>query len=269
MVVEKDLAAQAAKQIEQLCPAGVGQARTRHFVLVVASPDGLTFQGEKTTWDGLPALLEKVPDRSNTVLEAAVASADVSLQFKNDATGKLTVLARQLGFEYFSDTGVKPLGSKGDTDQQVQAAMGRLPWQVKAYIAQTALESYFKSKAGGEAVNFRIHGVNDQFMELQGGLLAAGNQTSQPLAGPIFLGNFGTDRPDFDLADEQGNPQEYEIRANEIQRLGKWGLWWKNAQPLEPGAFRVLGYLDKKPKPLVSKDGKAKLEMTREKLKKP
>ena len=259
---QKDLAAQAAKQIDALRPAGAGLTRTRHFVLVVASPDGLTLDGAKTTWDDLPALLEKVPDRANTVLEAAVASADVSIQFKNEAMGKLTALARQLGFEYFSETGIKSLGSKGDASQQVAVATPRLPWEVMAYIVQSSMESYFEAKQTGVNVNVHIHGVDNQLNKISGGLLAAVNGKSEPDAGPIHLGNFGTDKPGFELMDEQGNPQEYEVRENPEQRIGKWGVWWKPAQPVAPGALRILGYISKKPMPLQARDGKAKLTMS-------
>ncbi len=36
----------------------------RHFVTIVVGKDKMTFQGEETNWDGLQALLEKVPDRA-------------------------------------------------------------------------------------------------------------------------------------------------------------------------------------------------------------
>ncbi len=91
--------------------------RPRYFVRIVVGRDALSFEGEETTWALLPALLEKVPNRQSTALELAVASDDMTLKEKNDATGRASALARRFGFEHLSYIGVQPLGSKGSPAQ--------------------------------------------------------------------------------------------------------------------------------------------------------
>lgn len=139
-------------------------------------------------------------------------------------------------------------------------ATERLPWDVMAYIGQTSLESYAKAKVSGRHVNVHIYRVDDRLCSLQGGFLAYVNAANEPEAGPVHLGMFGRERPNFELVDEQGNTQSYELRerANEV---GHWDLWWKPAQPIQPGGFRLLGYTGKKAMPLPTKDGKATLSM--------
>ena len=85
----------------------------RKFVRVVVAPAAMTFEGQPTTWEGLGALLEKVTDRTNTVLECAVTSDQITIQQQNEWTWKCQALAHELGFEYASFIGIHPLGSKG------------------------------------------------------------------------------------------------------------------------------------------------------------
>ena len=95
--------------------------RDRHFVKIVAGKDSLTFEGTETTWEKLPALLEKVPDREQTVLEIAIASNELSAGLRDEAEGNALRMARRFGFEYLSNVGVHPLGSKGSPSQKVAA----------------------------------------------------------------------------------------------------------------------------------------------------
>jgi hypothetical protein len=84
------------------------------FVRIVVGQNGqMTFEGEKTTWEALPDLLEKVADREKTVLEIAMASDDMSVREAHNAQGVGVVLARQFKFLYSSYVGTHPLGSKG------------------------------------------------------------------------------------------------------------------------------------------------------------
>ncbi len=89
------------------------QSKTsRKFVLVVAGPGALTFEGQSTTWEQLPDLLAKVPDRAHTVLELAVSSDDFTMGQLNELQGRAQPLAKQFGFEYLSFVGIHQLGAK-------------------------------------------------------------------------------------------------------------------------------------------------------------
>jgi type II secretion system protein G len=72
----------------------------------------------------LPELLDAVPDRAHTVLEIAIASDEMSVRQRNSAQSRANSLARRHGFEYPSDVGVHPLGSKGSASQKVPATTG-------------------------------------------------------------------------------------------------------------------------------------------------
>ncbi|MEE8450261.1 MAG: PEGA domain-containing protein, partial [Thermoguttaceae bacterium] len=89
----------------------------RKFVRVVIGEESMTFQGQETTWEELPALLEKVPNRKQTVLEIAIATEDLTVRQRNTATGRVGQLAGGYGFEYASYIGVHPLGSLGTTGE--------------------------------------------------------------------------------------------------------------------------------------------------------
>ena len=89
------------------------KASHRRFVRLVVDKDAMTFEGQPMTWDGVGALLEKVTDRTNTVLECAVTSDQITVQQQNEWSVKCVTLAQPLGFEYVSFIGIHPLGSRG------------------------------------------------------------------------------------------------------------------------------------------------------------
>ncbi len=101
-------------------PAG----RTRHFVRLVVGEDEMTFEAQTVTWDQLPALLEKVDRRADTVFELAVASQNLPLAKFIEAQGRAFKLVQQFGFEYLSDIGVHPLGSRGSPPAKITPAAG-------------------------------------------------------------------------------------------------------------------------------------------------
>jgi hypothetical protein len=99
-------------------PEEVGPARQRHFVTIVIGEDKMTFQGQEVDWEQLPALLEKVPDRPQTVLQVAVTSEDIEHRDNwNETLARVGELHHRYGFEYPSIIGVHPLGTKGGPSQ--------------------------------------------------------------------------------------------------------------------------------------------------------
>ncbi len=103
-----------------LCAMDLISHRRRHFVRLVVGKDRMTFEGkDAASWEELPGLLEKVPNREQTVLEIAFASDEVTLKEKKLAIAVASSWARQFGYEYTSDIGAHPLGSKGSSTQRV------------------------------------------------------------------------------------------------------------------------------------------------------
>ena len=83
------------------------------FVRLVIALNEITFEGIKTTWEKLPNLLEKIPDRKNTVFELAQEyNYNNEGDFVN-AFGKAVRLSRKFNFKHISNIGYKMLGSKG------------------------------------------------------------------------------------------------------------------------------------------------------------
>ena len=92
-----------------------GKTRPRYFVRLVLGRRQTTFEGRPVGWGGLPAALQRVPERPFTVLEVAIASRRVSKEVVQDALA----LAECFGFERGMHVGVQPLGSKGPATQTV------------------------------------------------------------------------------------------------------------------------------------------------------
>jgi hypothetical protein len=88
-------------------------SRSRQFVRLVAGPEELTFQGEPTTWERLPELLEGVTNRAQTVFEFATAPDDFTVTQVDELQEQAGRLSRQFGFEYLSHVGSHPLGTLG------------------------------------------------------------------------------------------------------------------------------------------------------------
>lgn len=74
-------------------------------VRLVIGNDSLTFEGKPATWDQLPGLLEKVPDRQRTVLRIAPESNQVTPSRYRDALERAGALVRRYGFRYLGDGG--------------------------------------------------------------------------------------------------------------------------------------------------------------------
>jgi len=104
--------------------------RMRYFVRLVVGKDKMTFQGQEVTWEELPPLLEKVPNRHHTVFQIASNSgkdfiydqdnntSSLSAEF-DELTQRAAELSASFGFEYLSVVGVHPLGTKGGPPKYV------------------------------------------------------------------------------------------------------------------------------------------------------
>jgi hypothetical protein len=118
--------------------SGKPEDSQRKFVRLVVDKAAMTFEGQPTTWDDVGALLEKVPERKNTVLECAVTSDQITVQQQNEWFGKCIALAHGLSFEYSIFIGIHALGSKGTTPSAVpteaEPLSGTLPDGVKIQL---------------------------------------------------------------------------------------------------------------------------------------
>jgi hypothetical protein len=87
--------------------------KTRQFVRLVIAKKEMTFEGARVTWDILPARLEALSNRHETVLELAVATESLSLAQLNETVARARKLSAQFGLDYVSYIGVERLGSRG------------------------------------------------------------------------------------------------------------------------------------------------------------
>lgn len=149
----------------------------------------------------------------------------------------------------------------GISETPAQAGVPRLPQEVMGYIISMHHEAARTAQEKRLRVNTHIYGVNERFALYSGGLLGYVNSSDKPQAGPIHLGNFGREKPNHTLMDEAGTPQQFELRERSDATFGKYGLWWKPDQPVQPGASRLLGYISKDVKMLPLIGGSARLTM--------
>jgi hypothetical protein len=87
-------------------PAPIIESSHSTVRLVVGSDNQLTFEGEKTTWDDLPRLFEKIPNRKTVILEITISTDEISVRTMNDAISRASALAHAHGFRDASYTGV-------------------------------------------------------------------------------------------------------------------------------------------------------------------
>jgi len=70
------------KQVQTKPAASIGSGKLegshRQFVRLVVDKAAMTFEGQPTTWDDVGALLEKVLERKNTVLECAIITDQIT-----------------------------------------------------------------------------------------------------------------------------------------------------------------------------------------------
>ena len=86
----------------------------KHSVMLVVGEDGMTFQGKQTTWQQLPSLLEKVPNRGKTAFCVAVTDPSAYRGTKRrELMSRAHRACKPFGFEGLSFIGRHPLGAKG------------------------------------------------------------------------------------------------------------------------------------------------------------
>jgi beta-lactamase regulating signal transducer with metallopeptidase domain len=76
-------------------------------VTILVSPTNISFEGTPTTWDDLPAMMQKVPNRPGTILAFALSSDEMTIKQHNEALARVVELAHRFHFRYASDTGIK------------------------------------------------------------------------------------------------------------------------------------------------------------------
>jgi len=132
---------------------------TRAFVRLVVGHNSLTFEGEKTTWERLPELLEKVPNRASTVLEVGVESDQFTLAQDREARARASGLSEKFGFEYLSYVGVQPLGSNSKGTLSLLREYQNLQQRMEAVEVLTRLEE------GPESA--RVRAIRSAIAELE------------------------------------------------------------------------------------------------------
>jgi hypothetical protein len=114
-----------------------------HFVRVVVDVNSITFEGKPTTLADLPARLEAVGDRQDTVLQLAYASNQVTMGWFESIQGAICNddERKKLGFKYVSFVGLAPADSVGSPDKivptvQAPHVMPALPQAPDAKLTQ-------------------------------------------------------------------------------------------------------------------------------------
>ncbi|MBP7744810.1 MAG: carboxypeptidase regulatory-like domain-containing protein [Phycisphaerae bacterium] len=81
--------------------------------------DKLTFEGQETTWEALPGLVQSVPDRTSTVLELAfspelaVSNSDRARTLRQEAQTQAAALVQEQELAGLNEIGTRKLGSRG------------------------------------------------------------------------------------------------------------------------------------------------------------
>lgn len=78
-------------------------------VRLVVGRDKMAFQGKEIEWEELPSLLEKVPNRSDTVFEIAITSKKIAYERYDNAKKRADKLVERFGFKELKYVGVHPL----------------------------------------------------------------------------------------------------------------------------------------------------------------
>ena len=162
-------------------------------------------------------------DEAIRIYKRIVARAADSRQYAAQAQYRLGTCYRKKGQDAAAVAAFRELISAyGDQEELVARARTQLaelsgdaadllPEPVIRYIVDRYRKTMDDAFLTNTSFNAHIYVVDDQFRLRQGGLLPYKNTTTQPQAGPIHLGNFGPEKPDYVLLDEVGQPQEYEV----------------------------------------------------------
>ncbi len=135
-------------------PQGAGATASKsgslYFVRwVIQDEKTMTFEGAPVTLDQLPSLLEKVPNRAQTVLEMGY-STEISVKLRDEYLARAGALAHKLGFKHASDIGQQKLGSKGSPPQEVQTTYKATRRKIHLPDADTKDASVVLDLASGE-----------------------------------------------------------------------------------------------------------------------
>jgi beta-lactamase regulating signal transducer with metallopeptidase domain len=114
-------------------------------VRLVVDANGLNFDGQLAAPNELQDLLEKVPNRQNTVLELAVGDDTLPVKAYFDAQRVAAELVQRLGFAYLSNVGVQPPPKKPPVGQPKVAEQSRWKFELISLILPSAAEKRFVS----------------------------------------------------------------------------------------------------------------------------
>ncbi|HTL30544.1 MAG TPA: M56 family metallopeptidase, partial [Tepidisphaeraceae bacterium] len=142
-------------------------AQVYRAVRIVVGTQKITLEGKKTTWEDAKKTLLDLPNRSEVVLEVAVASDEMTLKQHQDVITQGMVLANELKFKYLSDVGVQPLGSKAGDPPTTQPSSAPDP---RAGDKQRVGEYYVT----GEVKQGGVYSLTGRTITLMQALIAAG-----------------------------------------------------------------------------------------------
>jgi hypothetical protein len=145
-------------------PTGSENKNGVRFVRVVVGDNSVMFEGKPTTLDLLPQLLESLADRGDTVLQLAYASNDVKMGWYAQVESQILndTERSKLGFKYFSEVGLQPIGAQGLRAPD-PAALPALPQAPVSQLTQIVpFKIGYSDLAGGDRITItEVHGTSD------------------------------------------------------------------------------------------------------------
>jgi len=192
------------------------------FVRLVVGTEDMTFEGIKTTWEKLPALLEKIPDRKSTVFELAKADNFFDENAFVDIYGKTVRLGRKFNFKYVSNIGRKMLSSKGTVQHEGEFKLRqRIPVELiagtakRSKVLRTKWVEFFREKAGISAgLNIESKNGSETRWKIRASIHAGEKYQEKDI---IYNTKNNKKNLVFKFDNEKWNPEKFKIIIEQVK----------------------------------------------------
>ncbi len=90
----------------------MGNKAPLNQVTILVLPDGLWYVEKRATWEEIEGYLKDIPSRFDYFIALGYTSDEIPMKSWREAQGKLVNLAKDLGFDHFSDIGLQQAPSE-------------------------------------------------------------------------------------------------------------------------------------------------------------